>query len=83
VGFSISKDTPAKFEISIEDDGPGIPTEVMEKLGEPFISSRKESMGLGIFLANAAIQRLGGAIEMLNLKKGGALSIIRLPQPSV
>ena len=38
-------------------------------------------MGLGIFLANAAIERLDGSIEMLNMKEGGAMSIIRLPQP--
>ena len=53
----------------------------MESMGEPFISMRKESMGLGIFLANAAIQRLGGKIEMLNLKLGGALTLIKLPLP--
>ena len=44
----------------------------MENMGEPFISTRKDSMGLGIFLANAAIQRIGGSIEMFNLKLGGA-----------
>ena len=82
VSFNISKNLPSKFEISIKDDGPGIPDDVMEKLGEPFISKRKESMGLGIFLANAAIERLGGSIEMLNMKEGGALSVIRLPQPA-
>lgn len=82
VRFSISEELPPRFEISIRDDGPGIPDDVMEKLGEPFISRRKESMGLGIFLANAAIERLGGSIEMLNMKEGGALSVIRLPQPA-
>jgi len=66
-------------EISIQDDGPGIPAEVMENLGEPFISTRKDSMGLGIFLANATVQKLGGSIEMFNLSGGGAMSIIRLP----
>lgn len=81
VSFDIVEGTPAKFEISINDDGPGIPAEIMDKLGEPFISSRREGMGLGIFLANAAIQRLGGSIKMLNLKTGGAVSVIRLPQP--
>ena len=35
----------------------------------------------GIFLANAAVQRLGGTIEMFNLKLGGALTLIRLPLP--
>jgi len=82
VRFNISEELPSRFEISIQDDGPGIPDDVMEKLGEPFISRRKESMGLGIFLANAAIERLGGSIEMLNMKEGGALSVIRLPQPA-
>ena len=65
--------------IVICDDGPGIPASVMENMGEPFISTRKDSMGIGIFLANAAIQRASGNIEMFNLKNGGAMSIIRLP----
>lgn len=67
------------LEITIQDDGPGIPASVMENMGVPFISTRKDSMGLGIFLANAAIQRASGKIEMFNLKNGGAMSIIRLP----
>lgn len=81
VTFQIVNEHAAHFEISINDDGPGIPSKVMESMGEPFISMRKESMGLGIFLANAAIQRLGGKIEMLNLKLGGALTLIKLPLP--
>ena len=81
VSFNISDNSPSKFEISINDDGPGIPSKIMENMGEPFISSRKESMGLGIFLANAAVQRLGGTIEMFNLKIGGALTLIKLPLP--
>ncbi len=81
--FTIEPGHPSKFEISIRDDGPGIAAEIMDKLGQPFISRHKESMGLGIFLANAAIQRLGGSIEMLNLKSGGTLSVIRLPQAVV
>ena len=81
VTFQIVNEHTAHFEILINDDGPGIPSKVMESMGEPFISIRKESMGLGIFLANAAIQRLGGKIEMLNLKLGGALTLIKLPLP--
>ncbi|MDT8427148.1 MAG: ATP-binding protein [Pseudomonadales bacterium] len=72
-------DPHALLEIAIQDDGPGIPLQVMENLGEPFISTRKDSMGLGIFLANAAIQRSQGSIEMFNLNSGGSLTVIRLP----
>jgi two-component system sensor histidine kinase RegB len=66
------------IELIITDDGPGIPDEVMENLGEPFISMRNQGMGLGIYLANASIQRLGGTIEMRNIS-GGARTRILLP----
>ena len=81
VTLQVVSEHATHFEISINDDGPGIPSAIMESMGEPFISMRKESMGLGIFLANGAIQRLGGKIEMLNLKLGGALTLIKLPLP--
>jgi len=79
VTSQVAKSPKALIEITIQDDGPGIPASVMENMGEPFISTRKDSMGIGIFLANAAIQRASGNIEMFNLKNGGAMSIIRLP----
>ena len=82
VQFTVNTGESALFQISIQDDGPGIPAEVMENMGEPFISMGKKSMGLGIFLANAAVKRLGGSIEMVNLKIGGALTVIKLPLPS-
>ena len=69
----------ADLTITIADDGPGIPAEVMENLGEPFISVRNQGMGLGIYLANASISRLGGSIEMSNRVEGGAVTRITLP----
>ncbi len=83
VSFKVDANAADTIEISINDDGPGIPSKVMENMGEPFISTRKDSMGLGIFLANAAVQRLGGTIEMFNLKIGGALTLIKLPLPQM
>lgn len=83
VKFYSDESAAEQLEIAISDDGPGIPPEVLEKVGEPFISMRKESMGIGIFLANAAIQKLGGTIELFNLKQGGAKTLIKLPLPPV
>lgn len=79
VHYSIESTQPAYLLISVQDDGPGIPAHVMESMGEPFISTRKDSMGLGIFLANASVQRLGGHIEMFNVRDAGARTVIRLP----
>lgn len=71
--------TDDMLQIDVKDDGPGVPARVMENMGEPFISTRPGNMGLGIFLANASIQRHGGTIEMFNLKQGGAHTLVRLP----
>ena len=79
VQIQLSDETPSSLEISILDNGPGVPAQVMENMGEPFISTRKDSMGLGIYLANAGIQKFGGKIEMFNRKAGGAMTVIRLP----
>ncbi len=80
--FRVLKDSWSQVEISVQDDGPGVPEKVMERMGEPFISTREDSMGLGIYLANATLQKAGGSIEMFNRKSGGAQTVIRLPAKS-
>ena len=79
VSYALDLANPDMLQIGVEDDGPGVPARVMENMGEPFISTRPGNMGLGIFLANASIQRHGGTIEMINLKQGGAHTLVRLP----
>lgn len=90
VSYSKDAEKTGMALIRVQDDGDGIPADVMESMGEPFISSRSGSMGLGIFLANSTLQRHGGSIEMVNLSHSenqntGALTLIHLPliiQPS-
>lgn len=79
VTFQVRRQDEPGLELSIGDNGPGIPTKVLESMGEPFNSTRRDSMGLGIYLANAAIQKYGGNIEMFNRKSGGAMTVVRLP----
>ncbi len=82
VEYAVDPENTRMLLISVADDGPGIPDEVLERIGEPFVSRRKDSMGLGIFLANAALRRAGGSIEMFNRQAGGAKTMIRLPLKS-
>ena len=58
--------------VTISDDGPGFSSEVMPKLGEPYVSQRSEAhlhggdMGLGFFIAKTLIERTGGRIATRN-----------------
>jgi len=50
-------------QIDIEDDGPGIPEELQEKIFYPMVTTRAGGTGLGLPIAQYLIQSHGGAIE--------------------
>tara|TARA_B100000029_G_scaffold513685_1_gene614016 strand:- start:2571 stop:3797 length:1227 start_codon:yes stop_codon:yes gene_type:complete len=54
------------FSIKIEDDGNGFSKDVLDKLGEPYISKNNEGMGLGIFIAKNLIENMKGSIVFYN-----------------
>ena len=52
--------------LKIFDDGPGFPKEILDKLGEPYVSKNKKGMGLGIFIAKNLIENMNGKILFYN-----------------
>ncbi|HMV05441.1 MAG TPA: ATP-binding protein [Accumulibacter sp.] len=73
--------------IDILDRGPGLPEDMAKRFGRAFASSktlaedRPGGLGLGLFLANATIERFGGKVELFNRgdSLGGACTRISLP----
>ena len=51
-----------QVEVVIEDSGPGLATEVAERLFEPFLSTKSEGMGLGLSICHTIVQGHGGRI---------------------
>ena len=71
------------IEIKIHDDGPGIPEDIINKIGEPYIKSKSKELssnsglGLGTFLGKTLLERQGANLQFKrNNKLGGALVII-------
>ena len=54
--------------IIISDDGSGFSKDIIDKLGEPYVSKNKNGMGLGIFIAKNLIKNMGGNINFYNSK---------------
>ncbi len=66
--------------IEIKDRGPGLSAEVARRAGEVFFSAKSPAgLGIGIFLANATIERFGGKVRIFNREGGGACTQIALP----
>ena len=67
-----------KCVISVEDTGPGIPENLIDKVFEPFFSSKGTS-GLGLAVSWGIVERHRGVIEVDTAVRGGAIFRITLP----
>ncbi len=71
------------LEIAVEDVGPGVPAAVRPHLGQPFVTSKPEGSGLGLFNANNLCVALGGGLIIEDGPVGGARVVLRLGSASV
>jgi len=62
----------AEFKITINDDGKGFSKEILDQVGNPYISKNNKGMGLGIFIAKNLLENIDGSIFCKNQKDGGA-----------
>src|SRR6476660_9249704 len=82
-----------EVEIQIADDGAGFPPNVLEQLGEPFVTTRPGygdggepdehvGMGLGFFIAKTLLERSGARLELANrtAPTGGAVVTVVWPR---
>jgi signal transduction histidine kinase len=75
------QESEALTVITVEDDGMGIPDEVLPNLFDAFVTSRLDSRGtgLGLTVASGIVQQHGGTITASNRPEGGARLCITLP----
>ena len=69
------------WEWEIRDQGQGMAPEILERVTEPFFTTKPpgKGMGLGVFLAKNIIERIGGNIEYQSQHGVGSCVTIRLP----
>lgn len=68
--FIKTNDVTDGIQILIQDNGPGIPNELLETVFEPFVTSRNEGTGLGLAIVKQLVTRHFGSISASN--NGGA-----------
>ena len=76
------KDTDSRTMLIVEDTGEGIPKENMEKIFEPFFSTKPpgKGTGLGLYVICGIIERLGGKIDIASQVGKGTRFQVTLPR---
>lgn len=67
------------IEIGVSDSGRGIARDHIDKLFNPFFTTRHEALGLGLFVTKQIVHRLGGSIRVDSELEEGSLFTVRLP----
>jgi PAS domain S-box-containing protein len=74
-----------QVEISVADNGPGVPKNIRQRIFEPFFTTKPvgEGTGIGLSLCASIVRAHGGRIEVSERPGGGAVFTIALPQRAV
>jgi signal transduction histidine kinase len=64
-----------QVEISVSDDGPGIPEEIRERVFEPFFTTNRNGTGLGLAIARRIINKHKGTITVSSVPGGTAFQV--------
>lgn len=68
-----------RIEIAVRDHGPGVAPELREKIFQPYFSTKKTGIGLGLAITRKMVEEHGGEIFVDAAPGGGSVFIIRLP----
>jgi two-component system sensor histidine kinase RegB len=81
VSLRVSPGGPGRLVFQVADRGSGIAPEILGRVGEPFFTTKPtgKGMGLGIFLARAIVERLGGELSIGSAPGAGTTATVSLP----
>lgn len=74
-------DTGEVVEVTVADNGPGLPEDMLDQVFEPFVTTKEpgKGTGLGLALCSRFVEGMGGVIRAANARGGGALFMVVLP----
>lgn len=65
----------SKAHLVIEDSGPGFSKTVLERQGEPFITTKPDGTGLGLYVSQLFAQSMNGQLNISNRNKGAKITL--------
>lgn len=79
VAVSLDADDMELVRISVTDDGPGIPPEVLDRIFEPLFTTKRNGTGLGLAIARRLMESQGGSLTAENRPARGAVFHLLVP----
>ncbi len=81
-GMETAGDQPM-FLLTVRDNGPGFETSIVDRIFDPYVTSKPKGTGLGLAIVKKIVEEHGGRIDAENVASGGARVRIALPVDAV
>jgi two-component system sensor histidine kinase HydH len=65
-------DAAGRLRLIVADDGPGVPADLLDKIFNPFFTTKESGTGLGLAIVHRIVEAHDGAISVRNAPAGGA-----------
>lgn len=72
IAMELAMDGPAQLRVTVRDNGPGVPAQLLELLFKPFETSKPAGMGLGLAISRSIVENHGGRLWAEPLTQGVA-----------
>ena len=79
LSIRLIRSTIGEIELSLEDDGVGIASDIIPRLFEPFATGKETGLGLGLVVSKRIVEDHGGTITGRNRPTRGAIFSVHLP----
>jgi two-component system, NtrC family, nitrogen regulation sensor histidine kinase NtrY len=79
VEVTVSAQVTERVELTIEDDGPGIPAALRDQIFEPYVTTKNDGTGLGLSIAKKVVMDHQGTVEVQAREPNGARFVLTLP----
>jgi len=65
--------------VSVADAGPGVPRQLGDNIFHPFVTTKRDGLGVGLAISRTIVQSYGGSLVYRDNPAGGAIFVVELP----
>jgi PAS domain S-box-containing protein len=76
-----SREDGSGVRVTVQDTGPGVPPDIRERVFDPFLTTKKQGLGLGLSICRSLVTAHGGRLWLSDNEAGGASFHFVLPGP--
>ncbi|WNO07936.1 sensor histidine kinase [Teredinibacter sp. KSP-S5-2] len=83
ISIALTSLSPGSISVMVEDNGVGIPEEMIQEVQEMFVTTKKQGTGIGLAVVQAVARAHGGRFELNSQLGDGTVASIHLPQSNI